>query len=121
MFSSLFLADVFMNGVISVEFMIISLKNGLGCLDFGLVESSSRIPKLGDQLGGDRMESSVHLSTTDSLSFNAPTFQSGRKSHSLQFFVNDKAGQSSMFGIPSSCYIDLQDSSFRIDSISCLS
>ncbi|KAK2951396.1 putative Cytokinesis protein sepH [Blattamonas nauphoetae] len=142
MFSSLFLADTFSDGVISVELTILSLKNGLGGMDFGLMDSNNPTPKLGDQLGGDRVNNSVSLSTSGSLNYNGPTFQSGRECHprlkegdrvrmevdlnskhrTLQFFVNDNSGQCYMSEIPSSVKIGFTVSkleiSFRIDKIS---
>ncbi|KAK2951395.1 putative Mitogen-activated protein kinase kinase kinase 5 [Blattamonas nauphoetae] len=127
MFSSLFLADVFRNGVISVDFTIISLIDN-GGIFFGLVDSTSPLPKTHEAVGCD-VKNSVSLDKFGRLDLNTPLSDSFEECHNhlkegdcvrmevdldstprtVRFFVNSEAGECYMSGIPSSVRIGLLD------------
>ncbi|KAK2957293.1 hypothetical protein BLNAU_7671 [Blattamonas nauphoetae] len=120
------------------------LSSPSGTLSFGLMDSSYRIPVIGEELGV-HVKYSVCLDRFGYLDHNTPSETSGRYYHShlkegdcvrmevdlvstprtLQFFVNGEAGECYVSGIPSSVRIGVSlfgtGTSFRIDNISRLS
>ncbi|KAK2946702.1 putative Protein kinase domain containing protein [Blattamonas nauphoetae] len=142
--SSLFLSKLFENGVISVEVMILSLKYGTGDVYFGLLDSTSPLPNIGESIGYD-VANSVSINRYGRLYCYSPSFRSlenccpGPKDgdcirmevdldstpRTVQFFLNGRAGYCFVSGIPSSVRIGFSvgatGTSFRIDRISRLS
>ncbi|KAK2944805.1 hypothetical protein BLNAU_20278 [Blattamonas nauphoetae] len=119
--SSVFLADLFTDGVMSVDFTILSLDEDKGDLYFGLMDSTEPIPVIREQLE-DGVDHSVGLNRYGILRFNTPLSQSEQECHSdlkegdcirmelnlsstprtVQFFLNGEAGMCYASGIPSS-------------------
>ncbi|KAK2957324.1 putative Mitogen-activated protein kinase kinase kinase 5 [Blattamonas nauphoetae] len=142
--SSVFLADVFTNGVMSVEFTLLSLNDIDGDLRFGLMDSNNPIPAVGEALGFN-VQNSVSFDNIGCLTFNTPSSNSYEDCQSflvegdcvrmevdldstprtVQFFVNGEAGERYMSGIPSSVRIGFSvagtRASFRLDNFSRLS
>ncbi|KAK2957327.1 hypothetical protein BLNAU_7705 [Blattamonas nauphoetae] len=142
--SSLLLSDPFTSGIISITITLLSLPDIWRDVYFGLMDSNYPIPKVGEELGFN-VNNSVGLGSNCNLYNNTPSSHTVHNCHSwlkegdnvrmevdldstprtLQFFVNGKAGECYMSGIPSSVRIGFsvkyQGTSFRIDNISRLS
>ncbi|KAK2949964.1 hypothetical protein BLNAU_15107 [Blattamonas nauphoetae] len=115
-----------------------------GYIRFGLMDSTSRIPEIGEALGC-QVHDSVSLDQYGYLNYNTPSIRSYHDCHpslhegdcvrmevdldsiprTVKFFVNGEAGECYMSGIPSSVRIGFsvygEGLSFRIDNISRLS
>ncbi|KAK2951089.1 hypothetical protein BLNAU_13932 [Blattamonas nauphoetae] len=119
---SALLSDPFTSGIISITITILSKRDTY--IAVGLMDYSSRILKLGEELG-DNVNYSVGLSSNGNLWVNTPSLYSCEDCHSwlkegdnvrmevdldsthrtVQFFVNGEAGRCYMSGIPSSVRI----------------
>ncbi|KAK2946599.1 hypothetical protein BLNAU_18435 [Blattamonas nauphoetae] len=140
--SSVVLSKPFTSGIISITITILSTSNGY--IRFGLMDSTSPIPKT-DKTLGLNVENSVSLDNYGTLWFSTPSSDSFEDCTSflkegaclrmevdldstprtLQFFKNGRAGQHYMSELPSSVRIGFSvwkpETSFRIDNISRLS
>ncbi|KAK2957299.1 hypothetical protein BLNAU_7677 [Blattamonas nauphoetae] len=139
--SSVFIRNPFTSGVVSITITILSSSNLYCQVNFGLMDSKSPIPKIGEILGAG-VKDSVGLDQYGSLWINTPSSDSGQYYHSelkegdcvrmevdldstprtVQFFVNGEAGECYVSGIPSSVRIGFSvrgpETAFRIDNIS---
>ncbi|KAK2949950.1 hypothetical protein BLNAU_15092 [Blattamonas nauphoetae] len=136
--SSALLSDPFTSGIVSITITILSFPRSF---HFGLMDSTSPIPKIGEILGYN-VKNSVALNTDGTLWVNTPSSDSYHDCHpdleegdcvrmevdldstprTVQFFVNGEAVKYYVSGIPSSVQIGFsiysQRTAFRIDNIS---
>ncbi|KAK2951121.1 hypothetical protein BLNAU_13964 [Blattamonas nauphoetae] len=139
--SSVFLADIFTNGVISVEVTLLSVDYNCGGVNIGLMDYSSPLPEVGQPLG-DEVENSVNLNVNGHLTIGIPLMFASGPCHSelkegdcvrmevdldstprtVRFFVNGETVERYISGIHSSVRIKFslfgEGTSIRIDNIS---
>ncbi|KAK2947840.1 hypothetical protein BLNAU_17260 [Blattamonas nauphoetae] len=139
---TLLLKEKITSGVVSMTLTLLCQR---GAINFGLIDSNTPVPKLGDAVGSD-VENSVSLYSCYGLLYhNTPSTSHEidvKYCHSVlregdcvrmevdmestprtvQFFVNGETGQCFVSGLPPSVRVGFsayaQESSFRIDRIS---
>ncbi|KAK2942077.1 putative Sucrose non-fermenting protein kinase 1 [Blattamonas nauphoetae] len=136
--STVLLSEPITKGVVSVTFVVLMVAESLGqegFINFGLVESSIAVPRLGHVLGRN-LKDSMSLSTSGHLHLFTPTNQTENWTDSLsprnrvvmevnmdsiprtvQFFINGKVLHYFVSGIPESFTANVIGTSVQIASI----